>query len=729
MKAESPAFVAFLQAKDIAERALADVQALAGAHPPLAKLPAPGTPLPWQLEAVLPTPEKLQMLHQTEAATRTALAAVADACEKRVQQRSAEHLLLGPLAAVGGGALQPIPTPLQFMVGNARAIHARLQRLRVSPRVVEWAHLLWPRDEGALAPLNHAAPVARTALAPPRMGGAAFIQEWVAFHSAERPVAQGGSLSRRPPPHPLGRAVHAALQSHGAVAQYGTRKDMTATAAAEAALPFELECVTLPGTAVTPAAAALSRNMHALQQLTLSEYFPDYCGHSRRHGHTCHLVEYTGGLSLAQHLSTPLPSIRAASAPTPQWVAAITSLERSSDTSRTALAQLQDSTLQALGSTAALGRTGRLAAGVVGGQSCSIAGSLCESQALFRWVAGHVCRALADVLTHTCYTLRQPLTVDNVFLSEGGTRVTLGGIPWGDPLPAHASPAQLRQRGDVLLASLGNILAGMLGGDEVQHEAGAVEDAPTRVVTRSGAAEGLVMRCKERVLLALPWDAAGVFVWSTPTVAGGHDGDKAPPLTPSPLQLYDAHGQLVHCAESGAAPRTWADWRADTGVSADLALMPLTAAQTPGTGTLLLFHHAAGDTLPDTPALVVPVTVHSPARSAALQAILQLAQSAERRLRGTTYAAKGPSHTPATSPYAQAAAALGLSLPGETGGHGAAAAGGAATDAVHVGSLVHHPYFDTSALQHAAVVDDYARHFHMARQVASGLGGVSATLQ
>lgn len=90
------------------------------------------------------------------------------------------------------------------------------------------------------------------------------------------------------------------------------------------------------------------------------------------------------------------------------------------------------------------------------------------------------------------------ISTENVYLAEGGTRLTLRGIRWGPAiLPSSASAsAALAQRSDELLRSFGRIMRAML---PTPSRAG--NPAPQREILMSDAEYGITMFLGESVLL------------------------------------------------------------------------------------------------------------------------------------------------------------------------------------------------------------------------------------
>lgn len=80
-------------------------------------------------------------------------------------------------------------------------------------------------------------------------------------------------------------------------------------------------------------------------------------------------------------------------------------------------------------------------------------------------------------------SLPQPLTLHNVFISNQGTRVTLGRIPWGERVEADDTgcSSKLAARSQLLAASFAGMLTDMLA-----HAA----DAPRTAAAGAGAGTG-----------------------------------------------------------------------------------------------------------------------------------------------------------------------------------------------------------------------------------------------
>lgn len=126
-------------------------------------------------------------------------------------------------------------------------------------------------------------------------------------------------------------------------------------------------------------------------------------------------------------------------------------------------------------------------------------GSIAESRPLFQHIAGELARALADIEAMCTFGVcAGGISTENVYLAEGGTRLTLRGIRWGPAiLPSSASAsAALAQRSDELLRSFGRIMRAML---PAPARSGAA--AHQREILMSDAEYGITMFLGESVVL------------------------------------------------------------------------------------------------------------------------------------------------------------------------------------------------------------------------------------
>lgn len=98
-------------------------------------------------------------------------------------------------------------------------------------------------------------------------------------------------------------------------------------------------------------------------------------------------------------------------------------------------------------------------------QLLAVCGRMPEARPYFRFLACELTRAFCDIEAQCTYDLPPgSITADNIYLSEQGTRLTLRGIAWGDPIPADtdATEHRLRARSRVLLRMLGSMLRDIL---------------------------------------------------------------------------------------------------------------------------------------------------------------------------------------------------------------------------------------------------------------------------
>jgi len=103
-------------------------------------------------------------------------------------------------------------------------------------------------------------------------------------------------------------------------------------------------------------------------------------------------------------------------------------------------------------------------------------GPLCEGRPFFRFLAGELARALADVEAQCTFGLAAGgVGADCVYVAEGGARVTLRGVRWAAPIQPHApsAAAELEERAAELLRSFGRVMRAVLPPAPAHAEAGA----------------------------------------------------------------------------------------------------------------------------------------------------------------------------------------------------------------------------------------------------------------
>lgn len=170
-------------------------------------------------------------------------------------------------------------------------------------------------------------------------------------------------------------------------------------------------------------------------------------------------------------------------------------------------------------------------------------GPLHEGRPLFRHIARELLAALGDLDAQCCYDvarMRGPtagaadgaaaITLEHVYLSESGTRLTLRGVPWAGPLSegigAEGGPladwggrAALDARSRALLRAYGCMLRALLPSDS--HQGARVVRRRLAEVGFSmtvGEVAGVQLEASEAELRAAAPDGAGDAVWLEPVV-------------------------------------------------------------------------------------------------------------------------------------------------------------------------------------------------------------------
>ncbi len=658
----------------------------------------------------------VQAAHASAAAS---FRAVASTAVSRLAARASRHLLLGPVLQGAPDRLRPPSSPSAFIAKNARAIAMRMERLHLRAMRVQWHHILsspasTPHHCGTgtpLYPLTHT-PLHTTGESTAAASGAHAIHHWQQAHS-------GGVPSHTPSTSAPGQgatvvpgAVRRAMRAgHHSTSMYGTRRDMNPASAAAAGLPFEVEGVFVPSAHPSP---VLLRTVHAAHQLCLSEGVADYMGSTQLPSSpplTVYCFEATGGYSLASCMHTLVPAVCDAPSPSREWVSAVMAMQ---DHKAAAAASMDQSQLPVSNAPLAALRVSSLglsrgedgASAQRGGAMLPV-GGLCETQPLFRHIMNCVVRTLRDVQTMCSYSITRPLTSENVFLADGGSRVLLGHIPWGPAVSDDVS--QLKRRADMLLASVGAIAREILCLD-------ALAPPPaSRVYTAAGAERGVALRCGESAVISLPWGPGRV--WSTASV---HSRIAPAPVSLGEWRLFDEAGDELPVPWK-AGEDTWdvvSAAVASMETPPALGLLSLAAHErSSGSSTLVLYEHACGEGLPAAPAMSCHITTHSAKPSAVLTALLQACDAATRRCGVSPQGGRAGG----IGSRDNAEQLLGVRRHSDWGGLQDSKAEQASPDVavLHVGSLAAHPYFAADAVQLEDACDDYMRHFHVPSQVAA----------
>lgn len=147
-------------------------------------------------------------------------------------------------------------------------------------------------------------------------------------------------------------------------------------------------------------------------------------------------------------------------------------------------------------------------------------GRMSESSALFRCIAANLARACRDIdmCTLSLQSSHHALNVSHVYVSDGGSRLTLRGVGWGTPLPQLGPEAarQRRQRSIRIVQFYGTVVRLMLcappvvsGDAEAPLRVYPYPPQHTRVVRRAQAEVGVDVLLHEEFHLLLPLPPGG----------------------------------------------------------------------------------------------------------------------------------------------------------------------------------------------------------------------------
>jgi len=668
-----------------------------------------GQRLPPAVLAVSSTLHTRSELQATCVAAASAFSSVTQVAHGRLAARAARHLLLSPLQQAPGTPLSPPPSPSLFLAHSARGCASRLDRLRMPASHVQWHHPL--SASSPAEPMTHS-PAASSTPQGSSFQGAAALHMWQQASTSRSGSGRMAGVAKRGPsvlPPAVSRALGRGVP---ALSMYGTRRDMTPTASAAAGLPFEIEGVFCYSGHPPP---SLLRSVHASSQLTLSEGFPDCMGSTQLPSTppvTVYSFEGTGARCVAGLMQAPVPALRSAAAPPPAWVAAACATE-SAAAAAAATGSLQSTTSVSNAPLASL-RASQLAPPTGAGEGCRPVGGLCETQPLFRHIMNSVLSALSDIQRMCSYTLTRPLDCSNVFLGDGGTRVLLGGVPWGDSVPEDATC--LRRRADCLLASLGRIARGLLQLPVVQ----GAGSSSSRAYTVSGAERGISLRAGESALITLPWGAGRA--WSSSAL---HSRCVQPPVSIVGWRLFDEGGAEMPVPWEGGGEQGGDTWDVVSAAVVEmhpapaLGVLQLQAhSDMCGSSTLVLYEHAVGAGLPAAPALTCHISTHAVTPSPVLAALLQTCDAAEAQcsFKGGI-PSLGTAKPKGDGSYTERL----LGLPPRARGPPSFAPqmGASELSVLHVGALAAHPYFSAASVEIDDVTDDFLRHFHSSPQEAA----------
>lgn len=452
---------------------------------------------------------------------------------------------------------------------------------------------------------------------------------------------------------------------------YATRSDTAAEDAANAAVPFELEVVRLPVCAALDVVAAASAS-HAAYDAGAAALLPGLTGGSSESGTAPGLV--SGGIAVpAPSLSAAQPRLHATTirGMYSEYAALNELLLSPYFPDVCGVHEADDGAAAAIVGPSQLFVYEHVPGMIPLAQLVERCGRLPEASPLFRHIASELIRALADIEMQCTHALVGPhagLSLDTLYISEQGTRVTLRGLPWSEPMIADADDSSdaVQQRSRALLRGFGAVLRALLvpprrgaarhGAEAETAPATARSEMRTLDNGASGArsfsqarAELGIAVCEDElfdVLLPLPGgDAASdAAIWSEPVMkmklgaARGGGGSeeivscvnpqsRAPAgavtgrtldgasVATTPLLVQVARTDEVHLADGrvvDAAARPSADGNRYTRITF--------RATRPGTAILWAVLHNPSARQPAT--LLAPVRVYSTAPSPTLNAIL-----------------------------------------------------------------------------------------------------------
>jgi hypothetical protein len=496
--------------------------------PPIPPLPAAG------LEDVADS-YRTSLLHLLRLSTREA---------ESIDARQRESLLVGPIerslkeeagpfASLDSPSLAP--SPFDFQRVHCHAINVRLAHVYVRSKALQRHHRLYRVDKpGAVAAAVAAQHSMTATVGTADVGG--------------RGHAVGPDTLRLGMPKE-GSAAAAAAAAHADASGarlgqvevfFGTRAGVAPEECAALAVPFELELVRAPPLGSLDAVAASSVTLGAFQAaaaITPSLYQPeeDPFAHLRSgapvgstlgngdgdddddgdggaaHGGAHQAAASSAGQYFAMEEGEFPSHMAAGGAPIPA-PSAIPTVARAHPASAmqlfsdyTAHTELilspyfadtcglhegDDGMVAAVLGSASLFCYEHVTGMVPLSQLIRNCGRLPEGRLLFRHLATELIHALADVEAQCTFSIAPgSITSENIYLSEGGTRLTVRGVAWGDPIAAEqdSTPSQLANRSRTLLRTLGEVLRDMLVESAVTRNM----EAEIALTTESDAEAGI----------------------------------------------------------------------------------------------------------------------------------------------------------------------------------------------------------------------------------------------
>ena len=238
-----------------------------------------------------------------------------------------------------------------------------------------------------------------------------------------------------------------------------------------------------------------------------------------------------------------------------------------------------------------------------------------EQHALFQHWSREVMKALHDLQRMSAYELRGRLSWENFFVSNQGTSLRLGNMPWGARINGNGKPiaSAVAERNTLLLASFADIIDDLVL-CTTPSSANPLPlpsydqsfDAVAKAYSEHDAAGGVYVRPGEHFAVVLPKQAGGSR-WHFPDI-----------------QIVGKHGNAVPVEVAGIVDT-------DAAVPEDASGGEYTvtfAGVHVGRVVLHFYCHPVNSERPGKPALVVPVLVSVAAPSPPLAAILRCCRGA-----------------------------------------------------------------------------------------------------
>ncbi len=181
-------------------------------------------------------------------------------------------------------------------------------------------------------------------------------------------------------------------------------------------------------------------------------------------------------------------------------------------------------------------------------------GPLAEVRPLFRHIVSELARALADVEAQCTFAVCEGgISAESVYLAEGGTRLTLRGVAWGQAIQgaAPSAAAALAGRSAELLRAFGRIVRALLP----PPRAGGAAPPPPREIALADAEFGVTLYSGEAIIISAAAAGAGAAAGGGATArrAAGSSGGGGSARDSSELT-----GLPVLFSTAAAAPSSFA---------------------------------------------------------------------------------------------------------------------------------------------------------------------------